>query len=212
MFITRVELRNIKNHAESSYTFQPGVISICGPNGSGKTTILGAIAWTLFDHLDYKREDFVRRGARKGQATVGFVSDLDEREYLVTRDTGGGYFVYDPQTRSRLVEQKTRFCRGCDSALASNREPIWQSSSARPLESRRAPSPTTLLFPRPTEKQPLIRFCESRSTGRRLISCAYHSGSPRAGRSSWSASCHALRASWRSGMSCSASMMRLASG
>lgn len=108
MFITRVELRNIKNHAESSYTFQPGVISICGPNGSGKTTILEAIAWTLFDHLDYKREDFVRRGARKGQATVGFVSDLDEREYLVTRDTGGGYFVYDPQTRSRLVEQKNQ--------------------------------------------------------------------------------------------------------
>ncbi|MFM8394456.1 MAG: AAA family ATPase, partial [Acidobacteriota bacterium] len=84
------------------------MISICGPNGSGKTTILEAIAWTLFDHLDYKREDFVRRGAKKGQATVGFVSDLDEREYLVTRDTGGTYFVYDPQTRSRLVEQKSQ--------------------------------------------------------------------------------------------------------
>ena len=108
MFITRVELRNIKNHAESSYTFQPGVISICGPNGSGKTTILEAIAWTLFDYLDYKRDDFVRRGARKGQATVGFVSDLDDREYLVTRDTGGTWFVYDPQTRARLVEQKSQ--------------------------------------------------------------------------------------------------------
>jgi exonuclease SbcC len=48
------------------YTFQPGVISICGPNGSGKTTILEAIAWALFDHLEYKREDFVRRGGQKG--------------------------------------------------------------------------------------------------------------------------------------------------
>ena len=108
MFITRVELRNIKNHAESSFTFQPGVIAICGPNGSGKTTILEAIAWVLFDHLDYKREDFIRRGEKKGQATVGFVSDLDNREYLVTRDTGGGYFVYDPSTKTRLVEQKTQ--------------------------------------------------------------------------------------------------------
>lgn len=108
MFITRVELRNIKNHTDSTYTFQPGVISICGPNGSGKTTILEAIAWALFDHLEYKREDFVRRGAKKGQVTVGFVSDVDEREYLVTRDTGGACFVYDPVTKSRLVEQKNQ--------------------------------------------------------------------------------------------------------
>jgi exonuclease SbcC len=108
LFITRVELKNIKNHAERVFTFQPGVIAIGGPNGSGKTTILEAIAWTLFDHLDYKREDFVRRGTKKGQATVGFVSDLDGREYLVTRDTAGGYFVYDPVTRVRLVEQKSQ--------------------------------------------------------------------------------------------------------
>ena len=108
LFITRVELRNIKNHADSAYTFQPGVVSICGPNGSGKTTILEAIAWALFDYLEYRREDFVRRGAKKGQVTVGFVSDLDEREYLVTRDTAGAYFVYDPVTKTRLVEQKNQ--------------------------------------------------------------------------------------------------------
>lgn len=108
LFITRVELKNIKNHAESLFRFQPGVIAICGPNGSGKTTILEAIAWTLFDHLDYKRDDFVRRGTRRGQATVAFVSDLDGREYEVTRDTAGGYFVFDPVTRVRLVEQKNQ--------------------------------------------------------------------------------------------------------
>lgn len=108
MLITRVELKNIKNHAEAEFTFQPGVIAICGPNGSGKTTILEAIAWALFDHLDYKRDDFVKRGAKKGQVAVGFVSDLDEREYVVTRDTGGGYHVYDPATKTRLIEQKNQ--------------------------------------------------------------------------------------------------------
>lgn len=108
MQITRVELKNIKNHAESSFTFQPGVIAICGPNGSGKTTILEAIAWALFDHLDYKREDFLKRGTKKGQVVVGFISDQDGREYLVTRDTAGGYFVYDPATKTRLVEQKNQ--------------------------------------------------------------------------------------------------------
>jgi exonuclease SbcC len=108
LHITRVELKNIKRHAEEAFSFQPGVIAICGPNGSGKSTILEAIAWALFDQLDYKREDFLRRGAKKGQVTVGFQSDLDGREYLVTRDTSGGYFVYDPITQTRLVEQKSQ--------------------------------------------------------------------------------------------------------
>jgi exonuclease SbcC len=106
--ITRVELKNIKNHAEGEWAFQPGVVAICGPNGAGKTTIIEAIAWALFDHLDYKRDDFVKRGTKRGQVAVAFISDLDGREYVVTRDTGGGYHVYDPETRTRLVEQKNQ--------------------------------------------------------------------------------------------------------
>lgn len=108
MQITRVELRNIKNHAEAAWTFGPGVVAICGPNGAGKTTILEAIAWALFDHLDYNREDFIRRGAKKGQVTVGFISNADEREYVVTRDTSGSYYVYDPQVGARVCEQKNQ--------------------------------------------------------------------------------------------------------
>jgi len=106
--ITRVELKNIKNHAEGEWAFQPGVVAICGPNGAGKTTILEAIAWALFDHLDYKRDDFVKRGTKRGQVAVAFISDLDGREYVVTRDTGGGYQVYDPEIRTRLMEQKNQ--------------------------------------------------------------------------------------------------------
>ncbi len=108
MLITKVELKNIKNHTEASFSFQPGVVAICGPNGSGKTTILEAIAWALFDHLDYKRDDFLKRGTKRGQVVISFLSNLDGREYVVTRDTAGGYFVYDPVTKTRLVEQKNQ--------------------------------------------------------------------------------------------------------
>jgi DNA repair protein SbcC/Rad50 len=108
MQITKVEINNIKNHAEREFTFEPGVVAICGPNGSGKTTILESVAWALFDHLDYKRDDFVRRGAKRGQVAVSFLSNFDGREYVVTRDTGGGYYVYDPATKTRLVEQKNQ--------------------------------------------------------------------------------------------------------
>ncbi|MGE0102065.1 MAG: AAA family ATPase [Blastocatellales bacterium] len=108
MLITKVELKNIKNHSEAVFAFQPGVVAICGPNGSGKTTIIEAIAWALFDHLDYKRDDFLKRGTKRGQVAVSFKSNLDGREYVVTRDTAGGYFVYDPAIKTRLVEQKNQ--------------------------------------------------------------------------------------------------------
>src|ERR1044071_7135240 len=106
MLITRVELDNIKNYEEGSFEFEPGVTAISGPNGSGKTTLIEAIAWALFDQLPYKKEDFLRRGAKKGAVRVTFASALDGREYTVYRDTSTGYYIYDPITKMRLVEQK----------------------------------------------------------------------------------------------------------
>ncbi len=108
MQITKVEIKNIKNHAEAVFEFNPGVTAICGPNGAGKTTIIEAIAWALFDHLEYNRDDFVRRGAKRGQVDISFRSNIDDREYLVHRDTGGGYYVFDLDTKVKLVEQKNQ--------------------------------------------------------------------------------------------------------
>ncbi len=108
MQITKVEIKNIKNHAEAVFEFNPGVTAICGPNGAGKTTIIEAIAWALFDHLEYNRDDFVKRGAKRGQVDISFRSNADDREYLVHRDTGGGYYIYDVDTKVKLIEQKSQ--------------------------------------------------------------------------------------------------------
>ncbi len=106
MHITKVELENIKSHVDSTFEFSRGTTAITGPNGAGKTTIIEAIAWTLFDLLEYKKEDFVRRGSKKGIARVSFESGLDERIYTVYRDTGTGYYVYDPGIKTRIAEKK----------------------------------------------------------------------------------------------------------
>ena len=90
MHVTRIELENIKSHANSEFTFERGTTAITGENGAGKTTILEAIAWALFDTLEYSKDDFLRRGAKKGSVRVTFESDLDERLYTVYRDTGQG--------------------------------------------------------------------------------------------------------------------------
>ena len=108
MLITRVELEKIKNYEAGSFEFAPGITAISGPNGAGKTTILEAISWALFDQLAYKKEDFLKRGAKKGSVRVTFVSAINGREYTVYRDTSTGYYIYDPVTKLRLVEQKNQ--------------------------------------------------------------------------------------------------------
>ena len=65
MHITKIELEDIKSHAHFVQEFQRGTIAITGENGAGKTTLIEAVAWTLFDLLDYKKDDFVRRGKKK---------------------------------------------------------------------------------------------------------------------------------------------------
>jgi exonuclease SbcC len=112
MHITRVELENIKSHVQAAFEFQRGTTAITGANGAGKTTIIEAIAWTLFDLLDYKKDDFARRGAKtKGVARVTFESGLDEREYVIYRDTANGYYVFDPQLKTRIADKKEEVSR-----------------------------------------------------------------------------------------------------
>jgi DNA repair protein SbcC/Rad50 len=107
MHITRVELENIKSYEHAEYTFERGTTAIVGRNGAGKTTILEAVAWALFDTLEYSKEDFTRRGQKKGSVNVTFTSDLDGRQYTVYRDTGNGYHIYDPVLGARIAERKT---------------------------------------------------------------------------------------------------------
>ena len=111
MHISRIELENIKSHASSTFEFTRGTTAITGENGAGKTTIIEAIAWVLFDLLEYKKEDFVRRGAKKGAVTVTLESGLDEREYVIYRDSGAGYHVTDPRLQTRIADKKEEVFR-----------------------------------------------------------------------------------------------------
>ncbi|MBA3335538.1 MAG: AAA family ATPase [Acidobacteria bacterium] len=111
MHITKVELEDIKSHINAKFEFERGTTAITGANGAGKTSIIEAVAWVLFDLLDYKKDDFVRRGAKKGVANITFESNLDERQYRVYRDTGTGYYVYDLQLKTRIAEKREEVAR-----------------------------------------------------------------------------------------------------
>ena len=111
MHISRLELENIKSYAAANFEFARGTTAITGHNGAGKTTIIEAIAWVLFDLLEYKKDEFVRRGEKKGWVRLTLVSSLDEREYTVYRDTGAGYHVTDPQLNQRIADKKDEVFR-----------------------------------------------------------------------------------------------------
>jgi exonuclease SbcC len=111
MHISKIELENIKSHVSTTIEFTRGTTAITGANGAGKTTVIEAIAWVLFDLLEYKKEDFVRRGAKKGSVTITFESGLDEREYIVYRDSGAGYHVIDPRLQMRIADKKEEVFR-----------------------------------------------------------------------------------------------------
>src|SRR5256714_10711247 len=121
MQVARVELENIKSYAEGErrgdFRFERGTTAIVGPNGAGKTTILEAVAWALFDVLDYSKEDFLRRGAKQGIVRVTFQSDLDERLYTAYRNTGTGYYVYDPELKMKLQQGKADVRKWLDQHL-----------------------------------------------------------------------------------------------
>ncbi|WP_404789975.1 AAA family ATPase [Altericista sp. CCNU0014] len=106
MEICSVTLKNFKIHADRHYEFLPGTNAICGENGAGKTSILEAIAWVLFDHSDYTRGELIRTGAKSAQATVCFISQADERVYEARRCTSRGYELHDPQLNINLGMRK----------------------------------------------------------------------------------------------------------
>ncbi|WP_298617493.1 SMC family ATPase [uncultured Thermosynechococcus sp.] len=101
MEIQRLTLKNFKIHQERTFEFLPGVNVICGENGAGKTSLFEAIAWVLFDATSGYGSGFnraiIRRGARRAEATVQFISAVDGRSYVVRRNTQTGYSIYDPQ-------------------------------------------------------------------------------------------------------------------
>jgi exonuclease SbcC len=177
MHITKIELEDIKSHHSASFEFERGTTAITGENGAGKTSIIEAVAWTLFDLLDYKKEDFVRRGAKKGIARVTFQSSLDERDYVVYRDTGTGYYVYDPQLKLRIAEKKEEVARFLWQHLGveagTDLETLFRSAIGVPQGTF-----TAVFLERPSERKPkfdrLLKVEEYRQGAEKLLETTRH--------------------------------------
>lgn len=108
MQIVALELEHVKSYEHARFAFTRGVNAIVGQNGAGKSTIIEAIGYALFDALPYTAQEFVREGARTGSIAVTFLSTYDERPYRVERRFGGSsaYAVYDDELNAKICDGK----------------------------------------------------------------------------------------------------------
>jgi exonuclease SbcC len=69
---------NFRQHADSHLTFDTGLTGIIGPNGSGKTTILEAVAWALYGNSAARgTRESLRFNRAPARATVRVELDFD---------------------------------------------------------------------------------------------------------------------------------------
>ncbi len=106
IFIEQVQLENIKSYKEARVQFQEGVNFICGVNGAGKTTIVEAIGYALFDAAPAKPiKGFIKHGAQRGTVRVTFVGADNNRyvsERIVFGKGGGHWRIYDAERGDAL--------------------------------------------------------------------------------------------------------------
>lgn len=88
MRINSIRLQNFRQHADTSIDFQTGLTGIVGANGTGKSTILEAIAWALYGSPAARgNRDSIRflRAAPKAQVRVELEFELGVHRYRVVR-------------------------------------------------------------------------------------------------------------------------------
>lgn len=109
MIIESIRLKNIKSYDGEGYPidFRHGVNLIWGENGSGKTTILEAIGFCLFDALDYNLGQFIREGEPEGEVVLTF-KHQDGRSYAIVREirNTGGLKIRDAATGRDLITKR----------------------------------------------------------------------------------------------------------
>src|SRR5216117_411667 len=71
MKLHRLRLVNFRQHADTEIAFGDGITGIIGPNGSGKTSLLEAIAWAIYGNQAARGDkDSIRNLRAKARASV----------------------------------------------------------------------------------------------------------------------------------------------
>ncbi|HEY7175769.1 MAG TPA: DNA replication/repair protein RecF, partial [Micromonosporaceae bacterium] len=112
MYVARLELVDFRSYAQTSVEFEPGVNVLIGPNGTGKTNLVEAMAYvaTLDSHRVSTDAPLVRAGAQTAIIRTRVVSGARELLVEIAIEPGKA-------NRARLGGSPTRRARDVVGAL-----------------------------------------------------------------------------------------------
>ncbi len=117
MRISYLELKNYRRFRQLKLQFPDGITGILGMNGVGKTTIIEAIAWTLFGNVDE-----VVRTSREGVRRVG-ASPADSCLAILEFELGGSEYRIEREMSGRSLHMRA-VLRTKDKILAEGDRPV----------------------------------------------------------------------------------------
>lgn len=88
MRLLKLRMQNFRQHVDSTIDFDLGITGIIGANGAGKSTILEAIAWSVYGSSAARgTNDTIRfsRAAPRSRVVVDFSFELENHEYRISR-------------------------------------------------------------------------------------------------------------------------------
>ena len=92
IFIKKIVLENFQSHDNTTIEFEEGFNVIVGETNSGKTSVLRALQWVLYNNP--KGSDFIRTGADECSVTL-YLSNGMTLTRKRTRDNAGEYIITD---------------------------------------------------------------------------------------------------------------------
>jgi DNA repair exonuclease SbcCD ATPase subunit len=112
--LSRLHLIDFKVFSDQEFLLYPGTTAIVGPNGSGKTSVLEAIEFSLFRQVTRKEkkvprvQDLIRHGRRRAILELEFKAPINRRTYRVKRS------IHPGETNADLFEgsEKKPFASG----------------------------------------------------------------------------------------------------
>lgn len=86
-YIKSIEIINFQSHKNTKISFENGLNVICGPSDNGKSAIIRALKWVLYN--EPKGTDFITQGENSCRVSITLSDGIK-----VTRERSGGKNIY----------------------------------------------------------------------------------------------------------------------